>query len=126
MNASSDDLLGKQSAIETLTDQQLEGSSIHLLANNKTGKAPNFSSDLDKSKEAITMDSQVCKSSSLSEAFPAQGNSKVTELDSKKLLADKTLIETNQDGSTSILGKLFGSALTPNGGDSGNFIEVLF
>ncbi|XWS32135.1 hypothetical protein CRYUN_Cryun23aG0135100 [Craigia yunnanensis] len=126
LNGTSDDLLGKQSkwyAEETLSEQQLEGTSIHLLANNKSGKALNFSSALDKSKEAISMDSQIYKSSSLSEAFAAPGNSKVTELDSKKLLADKILTETSQDGSTSILDKLFGSALTPNGGGSTNFTE---
>ncbi|XVF73127.1 hypothetical protein PTKIN_Ptkin12aG0176900 [Pterospermum kingtungense] len=126
LNGSSGDLLGKHSkqyAVETLTDQQLEGTTLHLLANNRTGKALNFSSALDKSKEAITLDSQTYKSSSLSEAFPAPGNSNVTELDSKKLLADKILIEPNQDGSTSILDKLFGSALTPDGGDSTNFPE---
>ena len=129
MDGTSDDLLGKQSkqyAEETLSEQQLEGTSIHLLANNKNGKALNFSSALDKSKEAISMDSQICKSSSLSETFAAPGNSKVTELDSKKLLSDKFLTETNQDGSTSILDKLFGSGLKPNGGGSTNLTEVLF
>ncbi|XWS76971.1 hypothetical protein CRYUN_Cryun01aG0224100 [Craigia yunnanensis] len=109
LNGTSDDLLGKKSkqyAEETLS-----------------GKALNFSSALDKSNEAISMDSQIYKSSSLSEAFAAPRNSKVTELDSKKLLADKLLTGTNQDGSTSILNKLFGSALTPNGGGSTNFTE---
>ncbi|XWS35825.1 hypothetical protein CRYUN_Cryun20dG0029200 [Craigia yunnanensis] len=126
LNGTSDDLLGKQSkqyAKETLSEQQLESKSIYLLANNKSGKALNFPSALDKPNEAISMDSQIYKSSSLSEAFEAPGNSKVTEFDSKKLLVDKILTETNQDGSTSILDKLFGSALTPNEGGSTNLTE---
>ncbi|XVF33265.1 hypothetical protein REPUB_Repub17cG0154100 [Reevesia pubescens] len=126
LNGTSDDLLGKQSkqyAEETLTEQQLESTSIHLLANNKSEKALNFSSALDKSNEARSIDSQIYKSSSLSEAFEVLGNSEVAELDSKMLQQDKILTETNQDGSTSILDKLFGSALTPNGGVSTNFTE---
>ncbi|XVF22491.1 hypothetical protein REPUB_Repub12eG0177200 [Reevesia pubescens] len=126
LNGTSDDLLGKQSkqySEETFSEQQLENASIHLLGNNKSGKTLNLSSALDKSNEAISMDSQMYKSSGLSEAFEAPGNSKVTELDSKKLLVDKVLTETNQDGSTSILDKLFGSALTPNGGGSANLTE---
>ncbi|XWS46143.1 hypothetical protein CRYUN_Cryun14cG0038400 [Craigia yunnanensis] len=126
LSGTSDDLLGKQSKLyseKTLSEQQLENTSIHLLANNKSGRALNFSSVLDKSNEAISMDSQIYKSSSLSEAFEAPGNSEVTELDSKKMLVDKILTETNQEGSTSVLDKLFGSALTPNGGGSSNLTE---
>ena len=129
MDGTSDDLLGKQSkqyAEKTLSEQQLENTSIHLLADNESGRALNFSSVLDKSNEAISMDSQIYKSSSLSEAFEAPENSEVTELDSKKLLVDKILAETNQDGSTSILDKLFGSGLTPNEDGSTNLTEVLF
>ncbi|XP_022757444.1 uncharacterized protein LOC111304778 isoform X2 [Durio zibethinus] len=126
LNGTKDDLLGKQSkqyGEETLSEQQLESTGIHLLANNKSGKALNFSSALDKSNEAISVDSELHKSSSLSEAFEAPGTSKVRELDSKKLLPDTILTEINQDSSTSILDKLLGSALTPNGGGSTKFTE---
>ncbi|XVE77198.1 hypothetical protein DITRI_Ditri13aG0042200 [Diplodiscus trichospermus] len=118
LNETSDELLGKQSkqyAKETLSEQQLENTSIHLLVDNKSGKALKFSSALDKSIEAVSVDSEICMSTSRLEAFEAQVNSKVTKLDSKKLLVDKILTETSQDGKTSILDKLFGSALTPNG-----------
>ena len=70
------------------------------------------------------MDSQIYKSSSISKAFEAPENSEVTELDSKKVLADKILIETNQDGSTSVLDKLFDSTLTPNGGGPTNLTST--
>ena len=92
LNGSSGDLLGKQSkqyAEETLSEQQLESTSIHLLANNKSGKALTFPSALDKPNEAISMDSQIYKSFSLSKAFEAPKNSEVTELDSKKVLGIK-------------------------------------
>ncbi|XP_022770492.1 uncharacterized protein LOC111313893 [Durio zibethinus] len=126
LNGTSDDLAGKQSkkyAEETSSEQQLGDTNIRLSANSKSGKALNFSSALDKSNEAISMNSQIYKSSSFSEAFAAPGKSEVTEFDSKKLLADKILTETNRDSSTSILDKLFGSALTPNGGGSAYFTE---
>ncbi|OMP00341.1 hypothetical protein COLO4_12765 [Corchorus olitorius] len=126
LNGASDDLLGtqsKQSVEGTLSEQQVESTGIHLLSNNKSGKALNFSSALDKPKEAISVDSQIYKTSSLLEAFETPRKSKVTELDSKQLPVDKILTETNHDGSTSILDKLFGSALTPNGGSSTNITE---
>ncbi|WRX07622.1 hypothetical protein QQP08_000109 [Theobroma cacao] len=126
LNGTSDDIFSKQSkeyAGKTLSEQQVESASIHLSVDDKSGKAQNISSPLHKSNEAISMDSQIYKTSSLSEAFEAPGSNKVTELDSKKVPMDKIVTETNQDGSTSILDKLFGSALTPNGGGSTNFTE---
>lgn len=128
LNGTSDDIFSKQSkeyAGKTLSEQQVESASIHLSVDDKSGKAQNISSPLHKSNEAISMDSQIYKTSSLSEAFEAPGSNKVTELDSKKVPMDEIVTETNQDGSTSILDKLFGSALTPNGGGSTNFTEVL-
>ncbi|XVE73811.1 hypothetical protein DITRI_Ditri11bG0148600 [Diplodiscus trichospermus] len=117
LNGTSDNLLAEQSkqyVEKTLSEQQ-------PLANSKTGKALNISTALDKSNEATSMDSQFYKSSSLSEAVAAPLNSKVTE--AKKLLADKIFTETSQDSSTSILDKLFGSALTANGGGTTSFAE---
>ncbi|GMI99010.1 Conserved Binding of eIF4E 1 [Hibiscus trionum] len=129
LNGTSEDgLLGKHSkqhVEETWNEQQLESTSIHLLlADNKSGKALNFSSSLDKSNEGISVDSQLYKSSIISEALEVPGNAIVTEPDSKNLLGDKLLTKTNQDGrSTFILDKLFGSALTPTEGGSSNFTE---
>ncbi|PPS15580.1 hypothetical protein GOBAR_AA04974 [Gossypium barbadense] len=123
INGISDDLLGKHSKQceeETLSEQRLESKNIHLLDNIKSVKAPNTPSALDKFNDTISKDSQIYKSSSLSEAFIAPGNGEVTELDSKKLVADKIVTETNQDGSISILDKLFGTAVTANGGGSTN------
>ncbi|MBA0652697.1 hypothetical protein Goklo_019933 [Gossypium klotzschianum] len=123
LNGISDDLLGKHSKQceeETLSEQRLESKNIHLLDNIRSVKAPNTPSALDKFNDTISKDSQIYKSSSLSEAFIAPGNGEVTELDSKKLVADKIVTETNQDGSISILDKLFGTAVTSNGGGSTN------
>ncbi|KAK8693556.1 hypothetical protein V6N13_071134 [Hibiscus sabdariffa] len=108
---------------ETSSEQKLESKSIHLLDNNKSVKAPNFSSVLDKFNETTSKDSHIYKSSSLSEVFVAPGNIGVTEFDSKKLLADKMLTETSQDDSTSILDKIFGSAVIADGRGSTNFTE---
>ncbi|GMI98422.1 Conserved Binding of eIF4E 1 [Hibiscus trionum] len=126
-NGISDDLLAKQSKQleeETSTEQRLESKNIHLLDNNKSDNALSFSSALDKFNETISKDSHLYKSSSLSEVFVAPGNSGVTELDSKELLADKMLTETGQDGSTSLLDKIFGSAVIINGGGSTNIAEA--
>ncbi|XP_039061399.1 uncharacterized protein LOC120205612 [Hibiscus syriacus] len=128
LNGTSDgDLLrkhSKQHAVGTLNEQQLESTGIHLLADNKSGKALNFLSALDKSNERLSVDSQLYKISSISEAFEVPVNTIVTETDSKNLLVDKLLTKTNQDGrSTSILDKLFCSALTPKVGGSSNFTE---
>ncbi|KAK8718315.1 hypothetical protein V6N13_045552 [Hibiscus sabdariffa] len=128
LNGTSDgDLLGKHSkqhVEETLNEKQLESTGIHNLADNKSGKALDFSSALDKSNERLSVDSQLYKSSSISEAFEIPRTATVTEPDSKNLLVDKLLTKTNQDGrSTSILDKLFGSALTANEGGSSNFTE---
>ncbi|KAE8721457.1 Ribosomal L5P family protein [Hibiscus syriacus] len=117
-NGISDDLLAKQTKLheeETLSEQRLENKNIHLLYDNKSANASSFSSALDKFNETVSKDSHIYKSSSLSEVFVAPGNSGVTELDSKKLLADKMLPETSQDGSTSIL-DIFGSAVIADGG----------
>ncbi|KAK8478991.1 hypothetical protein V6N11_059525 [Hibiscus sabdariffa] len=125
-NGISNDLLAKQSKQheeETSSEQKLESKSIHLLDNNKSVKAPNFSSALDKFNETTSKDSHIYKSSSLSEVFVAPGNIGVTEFDSKKLLADKMLTETSQDDSTSILDKIFGSAVIADGGGSTSFTE---
>ncbi|GMI69604.1 Conserved Binding of eIF4E 1 [Hibiscus trionum] len=128
VNGTSDgDLLGKHSkqhVEKTLHEQQLESTSIHLLADNKSGKALNIAPASDKSNERLSVDSQLYKSSGISETFEVPGSTTVTEPESKNFLVDKLLTKTNQDGrSTSILDKLFGSALTPNEGGSSNFTE---
>ncbi|MBA0617375.1 hypothetical protein Godav_026828 [Gossypium davidsonii] len=125
-NGISDDLAGKPSKLneeETLSERRLEIKNIHPLDNDTSVKAPTFSSALDKLNDTISKDSQIYNSSSLSEAFIAPGNNEVTELDSKKLVADKIVTETNQDGSISILDKLFGNALSANEGGSTNYTE---
>ncbi|KAK8711305.1 hypothetical protein V6N13_146589 [Hibiscus sabdariffa] len=125
-NGISDDLLVKQSKQheeETSSEQRFESKNFYLLDNNKSANAPSFSSALDKFNETISKDSHIYKSSSLSEVFVAPGNSGITELDSKMLLADKMLTETCQDGSTSILDKRFGSAVITDAGGSTNIIE---
>ncbi|XP_039005489.1 uncharacterized protein LOC120132870 [Hibiscus syriacus] len=124
-NGVSDDLLVKQTKQheeETLSEQRLESKNIHFLDNNKSANALSFSSASDKFNETISKDSLIYKSSSLSEVFVAPGNNGGNELDSKKLLADKMLTETFQDGSTSIL-DIFGSAVIADGGGSTNVTE---
>ncbi|XP_039042530.1 uncharacterized protein LOC120181488 [Hibiscus syriacus] len=124
-NGISDDLPAKQSKQregETSSEKRLESKIIHLLDNKKSAKAPNFSSALGKLNETISKDSHIYKSYSLSEAFLGPEIIEVTELDSKKL-ANKMLTETSQDGSTSILDKIFGSAVIADGAGSTNFTE---
>lgn len=76
------------------------------------------------SSNTIDVVSQLHKTSHLSEAFEASENSKVIELNGENVARNKIVGESNRDHSTSLLDKIFGSALTSSGGGSFNFIEV--
>ncbi|XP_041000026.1 uncharacterized protein LOC121246095 isoform X2 [Juglans microcarpa x Juglans regia] len=72
--------------------------------------------------EVVNPELENCHSHA-KEAFEASENSEVIELNGKKVTGDKIVGESNHDQSTSILDKLFGSALAPSGGGSSSLIE---
>ncbi|XP_021677042.2 uncharacterized protein LOC110662387 isoform X2 [Hevea brasiliensis] len=103
-------------------EQQHSGPIIHV-AVNQSEKILNLSSALVVSSEAVSMDSQYYKTSKLLAAFETSENSEVIELDAKDVTGSKVVGESSPNHSTSILDKLFGSALTLNGVGSSGFIE---
>lgn len=104
-------------------EQQFGSPSTHVSVNNQGEKILNLSSALDVSSEAVGMDTQYYKTSKLSEAFDASENSDVIELDAKDVTGSKVVGESSPTHSTSILDKLFSSALTLNGVGSSSLIE---
>ena len=97
---------------------------IHVSLNNQSEKIRTLSSTLDVSSEAVGMDSRYFMTSKLSETFESSDNSEVIELDPKNMTGHKVVDESSPTPSTSILDKLFGSAMALNGVDAPSFIEV--
>ncbi|GAV83410.1 hypothetical protein CFOL_v3_26857 [Cephalotus follicularis] len=71
--------------------------------------------------EKIELDSGLHKTPDLSKAFETSENNEAVELDAE-LMGDKIAGISNQDHPTSLLDKLFGNALTLNGGSTSGFI----
>ncbi|EEF50583.1 uncharacterized protein LOC8286680 [Ricinus communis] len=105
------------------TDQQLGSRSIHVSVSKRNEKVPTLSSSLDVSSEAVGMDSQYYSTSKFSETLEASENNEVIELDLKSMTGHKLVGGSSPTRSTSILDKLFGSALTLNGVGSSNIVE---
>ncbi|GLU00711.1 hypothetical protein SLE2022_180580 [Rubroshorea leprosula] len=111
----------KQHAEKSSLSEPQHGSLSVILANNRSEKTIP-SSVFDVSNETV-VGSQIYKSSNLSEVFQAAENSEVIELGPKKLPVSDIMGESNQHHSTSILDKIFGSALTLNGSGSTSSTE---
>ncbi|KAA8520677.1 hypothetical protein F0562_015051 [Nyssa sinensis] len=124
-NGTLDDQEERKSAQEMdLSKQQHENTSIGVPFLNKGEKIVNSSSALQVSNEKLGMDKQLYRTSSLSEALETLDSGEIIELDIKKVTGHEIVGNSNQDHPTSILDKLFGSALTVNiGGGSSGFIE---
>lgn len=95
----------------------------------QTTKHIGFSENIMKSpppeifNETIRLNSPSYKSSILSESLE-EGDSVEGDADDKRS-GHKIIGESDRDGSTSILDKLFSSALSLNSGGSSDFIEVI-
>lgn len=72
----------------------------------------------------IGTDDQLRKKSALLMAFDATDDNEVIQLNAKVEREDSAGA-FNQDSSNPILDKLFGNALTPNGGSSSSAVEVM-
>lgn len=70
-------------------------------------------------------DDKLYKKSNLAQAFESSKSSNAIELNVEKATGNSLLGESNADYSTSILEKLFGGALTLNGGSSSSPHEVI-
>eukprot|EP00258_Populus_trichocarpa_P034155 XP_024450174.1 uncharacterized protein LOC7497222 [Populus trichocarpa] len=118
----SDNQDGKQSSEGMhLNLQQPRSPIARVSINNKSEKILNIASVLDVSSKKIGS-----KTSNLSEVFIASENCEVIDLDAGDVTGDKNVGDSGSSHSTSILDKLFGSALTLNGTAStgpSSFIE---
>lgn len=110
-----------------LSEQQLGSPSIQVSVKSQSEKLLKLSSALDVSTEVqvLGMDDQFYKNSKLSEAFETSESSELIEHDAKDGSESKVVKASSPTHSTSILDKLFGSALTLNGVVSSGFIEVI-
>lgn len=100
----------------SLSKQQHEDTSSYASTINKNERVLDTTMDID---------GKLYKKSNLSQAFEASNNSETMELNVEKVMGDSLLGESNPDHSTSILDKLFGSALTLKNGGSSNLLEVV-
>lgn len=116
LNGTSDNQVEKQSSEQKgLTEQQLGSTNISI--NNMSEKKLNA-----LSSKTTDMDGQLHKNSYHSEAVEAS-ESEVIDLNAEKVTGNKIVGESNQNHSTSILDKIFGTAIT--GGGPSSFIEVI-
>lgn len=114
LNGTSDNQVEKQSSEQKgLTDHQL--GSTNMSINNMSEKNLNA-----LSSKTTDMDGQLYKNSYHSEAVEAS-ESEVIDLNAEKVTGNKIVGESNQNHSTSILDKFFGTAIT--GGGPSSFIE---
>lgn len=104
-------------------EQQLGSLRIRASINNQIENIQSLSSTLDVSSEAVGMNSQHHRTSKLSETLEDSDNSDVIKHDLKDMSGHKVMGDSSPTHSTSILDKLFSSALTLNGGGSSSFIE---
>uniref|UniRef100_A0A5B7A9G5 Uncharacterized protein n=1 Tax=Davidia involucrata TaxID=16924 RepID=A0A5B7A9G5_DAVIN len=114
----------KSSQEMDLSEQQHENTSILAPLLNKGEKIANSSSALQVSNKKFGMDDQLYRTSTLSEARETLDSGEIVQRDTEKVTGHKIVGDPNQDHSTSILEKLFGSALTVNiAGSSSGFSE---
>lgn len=106
-----------------LSEKQHETMSIPVPSINKIEKVVNPSSALGVSNKSIRMDNQLYKIPNVSEAREALPNDEIIKLASEKGTTQNTTTVSIQDHPTSILEKLFGSALAVNDGGSSSFTE---
>ncbi|PON68048.1 chorismate synthase [Parasponia andersonii] len=120
-NATSNELDEKQLAEGLgLRKQQHESTSTHGSIDNQSGKGLGLSSALDVSDKSIGTDSILYNKPNINEASIG---SEHIELNAEKVTAPSVLGESNQVPSTSILDKLFGSALALNVAGSSSALE---
>ena len=111
---------GKQFSEEMdLNVQHPRSPSACVSVDNKSKKILNLAAGLDVSSKRIGS-----KTSNLPEVFIDSENSEAIDLDAENVPRNKNVDESGSSHSTSILDKLFGSALTLNGTGSSSFIEV--
>lgn len=117
LNGTSDNQEAKQLGQKmTLSDQQLDNKSIDIPL--EKFKIPFLVSEV--SNKTTGMDNQSYKTSSLSETSDTV-NGEIIELDTEKGIREN--IVSSQDNSSSILEKIFGSALRVKSGGSSNLTE---
>lgn len=110
---------GKQFSEEMdLNAQHSRSPSACVSVDNKSENILNLAAALDVSSKRIGS-----KTSNLPEAFIDSENSEAIDLGAENVPGNKNVGESGSH-STSILDKLFGSALTLNGTGSSSFIEV--
>ncbi|KAB5527133.1 hypothetical protein DKX38_020980 [Salix brachista] len=110
---------GKQFSEEMdLNVQHPRSPSACVSVDNKSKKILNLAAGLDVSSKRIGS-----KTSNLPEVFIDSENSEAVDLDAENVPRNKNVGESGSSHSTSILDKLFGSALTLNGTGSSSFIE---
>lgn len=126
LNGTSSNHEERQSAVQVgIDEQQQEKMGVPVSAHNMSDKSLSVSSAFDASTSSkISIGNQLCKDSNLSEPTEVPTNGEIIEVDSVKTAKGKLLDGSSQDPAPSILDKLFGSAITLNGGDSSSFIEV--
>lgn len=125
LNGTSSNHEERQSAVQVgIDEQQQEKMGVPVSAHNMSDKSLSVSSAFDASTSSkISIGNQLCKDSNLSEPTEVPTNGEIIEVDSVKTAKGKLLDGSSQDPAPSILDKLFGSAITLNGGDSSSFIE---
>ncbi|XP_011037003.1 PREDICTED: uncharacterized protein LOC105134329 [Populus euphratica] len=101
-----------------LNAQHSRSPSACVSVDNKSENILNLAAALDVSSKRIGS-----KTSNLPEAFIDSENSEAIDLDAENVPGNKNVGESGSSHSTSILDKLFGSALTLNGAGSSSFIE---
>ncbi|XP_038882192.1 uncharacterized protein LOC120073406 isoform X2 [Benincasa hispida] len=121
-NGIAEDLEGKSSSEQMGRAEQYRKTSINVSTNNTGEKILDLFSAVDMSNKTTEIDNQSHKKSL--EVFEASDNSTVVDCKTEKLPANTAIGEPSQVHSSSILEKLFGSAMKLDG-DATNFIEVL-
>lgn len=117
-----ENLEGKGSSEQMDRTEQYGKSSINASTNNTGEKIIDLFSAVDSSNKTTGIDIQSHKKSL--EVFEASEKSAAVDFKTEKLPANTAIGEPSQVHSSSILEKLFGSAIKLDGG-APNFIEVL-
>lgn len=105
--------------------RELKQLAEHLGASKQQHENTSSHASIDVSSMITDTDDKLYKKSNLAQAFEASKSSNAIELNVEKATGNSLLGESNVDYSTSILEKLFGGALTLNGGSSSSPHEVI-
>ncbi|XP_022147304.1 uncharacterized protein LOC111016288 isoform X2 [Momordica charantia] len=119
-NGISEDLVEKNSSEQMGCPEQYGKTSINASANNTSEKIIDLFSAVDMSNKTTGIDVESLESSL--QALQASENRAVADCKTEKVLANTAIGETSQVHSSSILEKLFCSAIKLDGGAT-NFIE---